>query len=80
MVPRAARRGERNPRGNPGGMVGRTVRVLAEGEGRSGRGWLSGRTESNDIVEFTGPREAIGRFVNVKIERALNWALFGSLA
>lgn len=62
------------------GMVGRTVRVLAEGEGRSGGGWLSGRTESNDIVEFTGPREAIGRFVNVKIERALNWALFGSLA
>jgi tRNA A37 methylthiotransferase MiaB len=56
------------------------VRVLAEGEGRSGGGWLSGRTESNDIVEFTGPREAIGRFVNVKIERALNWALFGSLA
>ena len=62
------------------GMVGRTVRVLAEGEGRSGGGWLSGRTESHDIVEFTGPREAIGRFVNVKIERALNWALFGSLA
>lgn len=61
-------------------MVGRTVRVLAEGEGRSGGDWLSGRTESNDIVEFTGPREAIGRFVNVKIERALNWALFGSLA
>ena len=61
-------------------MCIRDRRVLAEGEGRSGGGWLSGRTESNDIVEFTGPREAIGRFVNVKIERALNWALFGSLA
>ena len=62
------------------GMVGRTVGGLAGGVGRSGGGWLSGRTESNDIVEFTGPRKAIGRFVNVKIERALNWALFGSLA
>lgn len=62
------------------GMVGRTVRVLAEGEGRSGGGWLTGRTESNDIVEFTGPREAVGRFVDVRIERALNWALFGRLA
>lgn len=61
------------------GMVGRTVRVLAEGEGRTGEGWLSGRTESNDIVEFTGPREAVGQFVTVKIERALNWALFGTL-
>ncbi len=60
-----------------GHFVGRTLRVLADGTGRSGEGWLSGRTVSNDIVEFQGPPDAIGRFVEVKIERALNWALFG---
>ncbi len=57
--------------------IGRTLRVLADGVGRSGAGWLSGRTVSNDIVEFQGPPEMIGSFVEVKIERALNWALFG---
>ena len=59
--------------------VGATLRVLAEGPGRTGEGWLSGRTVSNDIVEFQGPADAVGRFVDVKIERALNWALFGTL-
>lgn len=60
------------------GMVGQTVRVLAEGTGKSGEGWLSGRTSANDIVEFTGRPEAVGHFVDVKIDRALNWALFGT--
>lgn len=60
-------------------FVGKTLRVLADGEGRSGEGWLSGRTVCNDIVEFTAPKEKIGSFVQVKIERALNWALFGKL-
>lgn len=59
------------------GMIGKTVSVLAEGPGRSGEGWLCGRTAANDIVEFTGPPEAAGSFVNVEIDRALNWALFG---
>ena len=59
--------------------VGTTLRVLAEGEGRSGDGWLTGRTQGNDIVEFTAPRAMIGSFVDVTIERAQNWALFGRL-
>lgn len=60
-------------------FIGRTLKVLADGIGRSGEGWLSGRTVSNDIVEFQGPPDAVGSFVEVKIERALNWALFGKL-
>lgn len=59
--------------------VGTTLRVLAEGEGRSGDGWLTGRTQGNDIVEFMAPRAMIGSFVDVTIERAQNWALFGRL-
>lgn len=59
------------------GMVGKTVCVLAEGPGKTGEGWLAGRTAANDIVEFTGAPDSIGSFVNVKIDRALHWALFG---
>lgn len=61
-------------------MVGPHGAGTRRGGGPLRRGLALRRTESNDIVEFIGPREAIGRFVNVKIERALNWALFGSLA
>ncbi len=60
-------------------LIGKTIRVLADGEGRSGEGWISARSDSNDIVEFIGPKETIGCFVNVEIERALNWASFGKL-
>lgn len=62
-----------------GQMVGRTLKVLCEGEGKNEGGWLSGRTASNDIVEFRGSQEHIGQFVQVKIEHAMNWALFGNL-
>ncbi|MCI8649230.1 MAG: tRNA (N6-isopentenyl adenosine(37)-C2)-methylthiotransferase MiaB [Anaerotruncus sp.] len=60
-------------------QIGRTLRVLADGEA-SESGWLSGRTVSNDIVQFAAPKQKLGSFVDVTIERALNWALFGRLS
>lgn len=60
-------------------LVGQTLRVLADGEGRSGEGWLCGRTVSNDIVEFTASKQMIGQIVDVQIDRALNWAVFGKI-
>ncbi|MEM1483538.1 tRNA (N6-isopentenyl adenosine(37)-C2)-methylthiotransferase MiaB [Oscillospiraceae bacterium PP1C4] len=60
-------------------FIGKTIRVLAEGEGRTGEGWLTGRTVGNDIVEFIAPKDKIGSFVDVRIDRALNWAIFGKL-
>lgn len=60
-------------------QIGKTVRVLADGKGRQGAGWLSARMQSGDIVEFQAPLSSIGQFVSVKIERALNWALFGTI-
>lgn len=62
------------------GLVGQTIRVLADGPGKSGAGWLSGRSDANDIVEFVGPEDKIGQFVQVRIERAQNWAAFGTLS
>lgn len=59
--------------------IGRTLRVLIEGPGRSEPGALMGRTEHNTIVELTGGGAEVGSFADVKIERAQNWALFGRL-
>ncbi len=59
-------------------QVGSAERVLVEGPGRTGPDWLCGRNFSNDIVEFPGSKDLIGQFVDVRIQRAQNWALFGS--
>lgn len=59
--------------------VGKTVRVLAEGEGKTGKGYLTGRTDNFIIVDFEGDPSLVGEFVNVKITKALNWALLGEI-
>lgn len=61
------------------GYVGKVMRVLCEGTGRTRGDWLTGRTRQNVIVDFDGDSELIGRFVNVEITGALNWALTGKL-
>lgn len=59
--------------------VGRTLRVLCEGAGRTDSSLLTGKTPQDVIVDFAGERSLVGEFVNVKIERALNWALIGTI-
>jgi hypothetical protein len=41
---------------------------------------LSGRTRTNKVVNFEGPAELIGSFVNVEIVTANPWALRGMLS
>lgn len=62
-----------------GELVGKTIRVLAEGLGKSGENYLSGRSESNIIVDFIAPPDKIGNFVNVGVTGALNWAVLGEI-
>ncbi len=57
--------------------VGKTLRVLCEGEGRSNPALLTGRTEQDVIVDFDGDRSLIGKFVDVRIEQAFDWMLSG---
>lgn len=57
--------------------VGKTFKVLCEGEGRTQSSLLTGKTPQDVIVDFEGDKSLIGKFVNVKIEKALNWALIG---
>lgn len=59
------------------GMVGGSFKVLAEGVGKTSSQRLSGRSEQNVIVDFEGDSEMIGRFVDVKIDSALQWAVIG---
>ncbi len=60
--------------------IGQTFRVLCEGAGRTDAALLNGKTPQDVIVDFAGDSSLIGKFVNVKIEKALNWALIGTIA
>lgn len=60
-------------------LIGQTIRVLVDSKGKSGDDYIAGRNESGTIVEFEGSMDLIGRFVDVKITRAMNWAVFGEL-
>lgn len=60
-------------------FIGRTVRVLVEGESKQGAGWLFGKSSEYTIVEFKGDRSLIGTFADVKITDSRNWAVSGEL-
>ncbi len=58
-------------------MVGGYQRVLVEGAAKKHPGELCGRSSSNRMVNFPGPRELIGRMVDVEITAALTHTLRG---
>jgi len=60
-------------------MVGSVQRVLVERHSRKDQGELAGRTENNRVVNFAGPDELIGRFVDLLITRAQPNSLRGEL-
>ncbi|HEU0289586.1 MAG TPA: tRNA (N6-isopentenyl adenosine(37)-C2)-methylthiotransferase MiaB, partial [Burkholderiales bacterium] len=57
------------------GMIGTRQSVLIEGVSRKDAAELCGRTANNRMVNFPGPRDLIGRFVNVTITAALHHSL-----
>ncbi len=65
-------------------LVGRTVEVLCEGPSKTNPTRLMGRTRTNKIVVFQpsprlpGGDELIGGLVNVRIERANGFSLYGA--
>ncbi len=60
-------------------MVGMQQRVLVVGPSRKDPERLSGRTENNRVVNFSGAAESIGQFVDVRITQALPNSLRGEL-
>jgi tRNA-2-methylthio-N6-dimethylallyladenosine synthase len=57
--------------------VGRTFQVLVEGPSRRNAARLEGRTRSNKIVIFEGDPRLRGQLVDVHIERAGSFTLYG---
>ena len=60
-------------------MIGSTQCVLVEGAAKRNSGELCGRSSSNRMVNFAGPRELIGRMVEVGITAALAHSLRGEV-
>jgi len=58
-------------------MVGSVQRVLVEGPSRRDAGELAGRTSNNRVVNFGGPQQLVGQFVDVRIATALPHSLRG---
>ncbi len=61
-------------------QVGKTLRALVEGPSKTNSERLTGRTEQNRLVHFSGDRSLIGQWCDLKIEQAEAYALYGSLA
>ncbi len=59
-------------------VVGGEVEVLCEGPSKTNPARLMGRTRTNKIVVFQGSNDLIGRRVDVQIERANGFSLYGS--
>lgn len=59
--------------------VGKKYKVLVDGEGKTGSEYMTGRNDGYMIVDFKADKSLEGQFVNVKITKALNWALLGSI-
>lgn len=57
--------------------LGKTVRVLVEGESQSNEEMLTGRTEGNKIVNFAGDKKLIGQFADILITDCKTWHLTG---
>lgn len=59
-------------------LVGQIVEVLVTGQNEKDPALCNGRTDSNKLVHFPGNRPA-GSKTKVKIDRALNWGMYGTV-
>ncbi len=59
--------------------IGRTVRVLVDGESDDPAYPLSARTEGNRLVRLRGGASRIGSFADARITDANTWALYGEI-
>ena len=58
-------------------MIGKTCEVLVEGPSKSNPDRLTGRTRGYELVVFPGEAQLIGTLVQVLIQDANSWTLFG---
>ena len=58
---------------------GKEVEVLVDGFSKTNDGMLQGYTRHNMLVNFEGPKDLIGKIVNVYVKKAYTWHLLGEL-
>jgi tRNA-2-methylthio-N6-dimethylallyladenosine synthase len=61
-------------------LVGHEVEVLCEGPSKTNSARLMGRTRTNKIVVFEDDDDLTGELVDVRIERATGFSLYGTPA
>ena len=59
--------------------IGTTQKVLVEGESKNNPNMLTGRTDSNKVVIFEGPKELKDQIIDVKIVSQHMWFLKGEI-
>ncbi|MCD7753356.1 MAG: tRNA (N6-isopentenyl adenosine(37)-C2)-methylthiotransferase MiaB [Clostridiales bacterium] len=59
--------------------VGKTLRVLVDGENDDGKHTLTARTDGGRLVHLNGDAALIGSWQQAKITGSTTWALFGEL-
>ena len=59
--------------------VGKTLRVLVDGENTDGKHTLTARTDGGRLVHLDGDKSLIGTWQRANITGSSNWALFGEL-
>ena len=59
-------------------LVGRTLEVLCEGSSKTNPARLMGRTRTNKITIFDGADDLVGALVDLRIERATGFSLYGT--
>lgn len=58
-------------------LYGKILEVLVEGVSKGNEKRLAGRSRTNKLVNFEGPKELIGKLVKVKITQTHTWSLLG---
>lgn len=59
--------------------IGTVQKVLVEGESKNNKNMLTGRTDSNKVVIFEGPKELINKVIELKIVSEHMWYLKGEI-
>ena len=60
-------------------IVGSIQKVLVEGKSKNNENMLTGRTDTNKVVNFEGPDDLIGKMVELKIKSEHMWYLKGEV-
>jgi tRNA-2-methylthio-N6-dimethylallyladenosine synthase len=59
--------------------LGQVLEVLVEGESKTNPEVLAGRTRTNKLTLFKGPKSLSGQMVQVRIDQPMTWTLKGTL-